>query len=283
MAPSGRWDLLTIGGRGHPFSHPGLLTCSSQHRDPQGLSAPLVSWAFHPLPTLHPPRAGDRHELWTCCFTNSAAFVRRRAGAWAEPQFPHLPSPLPRSGQDQVGVWLGRGAPGQGCTAWASKPVERGELSECARDPHHTQTVMGAGCPEMEPAVMCACCPLPGCICKLFGEGSWFSTGATTCDLTANDNRKPAAWLPSLGLPGSLRGAAGHEWGLGGKGSDAGCIRAPGGARLGVAAGVGAGPRGVRVLRNMGFLGDLGEGLTSELCLITPPSLHSLIHSTEAY
>lgn len=135
MAPSGRWDLLTIGGRGHPFSHPGLLTCSSQHRDPQGLSAPLVSWAFHPLPTLHPPRAGDRHELWTCCFTNSAAFVRRRAGAWAEPQFPHLPSPLPRSGQDQVGVWLGRGAPGQGCTAWASKPVERGELSECARDP----------------------------------------------------------------------------------------------------------------------------------------------------
>ena len=130
---------------------------------------------------------------------------------------------------------------------------------------------------------MCACCPLPGCICKLFGEGSWFSTGATTCDLTANDNRKPAAWLPSLGLPGSLRGAAGQEWGLGRKGSDSGCIRAWGGARLGVAAGVGAGPRGVRVLRSMGFFGELGEGLTSKLCLITPPSLHSLIHSTEAY
>lgn len=113
VAPSGRWDLLTIGGRGHPFSHPGPLTRSGQHHDPQGLSVPLVPWAFHPLPTLHPPGAGDRRKLWTCCFTNSLAFIRRKACAWAEPQFPHLPSPLPRSSQGQVGVWLGRGAPGQ--------------------------------------------------------------------------------------------------------------------------------------------------------------------------
>ena len=32
---------------------------------------------------------------------------------------------------------------GQGSTAWASKPVKRKELSDCGRDPHPTQMVMG--------------------------------------------------------------------------------------------------------------------------------------------
>lgn len=163
VAPSGWWDLLTIGGRGRSFSCRGPLTCSGQHRDPQRLSVPLVSWAFHPLPTLHPPGAGDRRELWTCCFTNSPAFIRRKARAWAEPQFPHLPSPLPRSGQDQVGVWLGRGAPGQleaRDVLPGPQSLSRGKSSQDAGEsPHPTQTAMGAGCPEMELTSMCACCP----------------------------------------------------------------------------------------------------------------------------
>ena len=139
------------------------MTCSGQHHDPQGLSVPLVFWAFHPLPTPPPPGAGDRRELWTCCFTNSSAFIRRKARAWAEPQFPHLPSPLPRSGQDQVGVWLGRGAPGQleaRDVLPGPQSLWRGKSSQNAGEsPQPTQTAMGAGCPETELAAMCACCP----------------------------------------------------------------------------------------------------------------------------
>ena len=75
-----------------------------------------------------------------------------------------------------------------------------------------------------------------------------------------------------MGLPGRSGGWAGS-----------GQTLAWGGAGLGIAAGVGVGTRGMRVLRSIGFFGELGEGLTSMLCQITPPPLHSLIHSTEAY
>lgn len=66
--------------------------------------------------------------------------------------------------------------------------------------------------------------PFPqGCICQLSREGSWFSTGAIiTWYLTATDNRKPARWLFSLGLPESLQEAA-SRGGLGqGEGLDQG-------------------------------------------------------------
>lgn len=160
------------------------MTCSGQHHDPQGLSVPLVFWAFHPLPTPPPPGAGDRRELWTCCFTNSSAFIRRKARAWAEPQFPHLPSPLPRSGQDQVGVWLGRGAPGQleaRDVLPGPQSLWRGKSSQNAGESPPTHPDGDGGRVSRDGAGCDVCLlPLPGCLCRLFGEGSWYSTGAIT-------------------------------------------------------------------------------------------------------